>query len=206
MRLKFKFDDAPVSQPTGLQSALPLTIPRRRWRERGFVCTFWEILIAVVIVALVFGTIINGYITSATMAQWTGYSLAAQQVGIQCLEQTRSAVWDIALGKNEITNLNLINSSWNATNLTYTGYTTNILAVPYKGTNYVMVTNFITVQMIYENQSTNVPVQLEVVRVDTVWPFVDWGNFSSTSLYTNSVASYMAPDNRDPSTLGASGN
>ncbi len=185
---------------------MPLASPRGRWRERGFVCTFWEVLIAVVIVAMVFGTIINGYIASATMAQWTGYSLAAQQVGIQCLEQTRSAVWDIALGKNEITNLTLLNSSWNASNQTYTGYTTNILAVPYKGTNYVMVTNFITVQMIYENMSSNVPVQLEMVRVDTVWPFYDWGHFSSTSLYTNSVASYMAPDNRDPSTLGVSGN
>lgn len=187
---------------------MALAIPHHRWRERGFVCTFWEVLIAVVIVAMVFGTIINGYISSATMAQWTGYSLAAQQVGIQCLEQTRSAVWDIALGKNEITNLNLINSSWTSTssNQTYTGYTTNILAVPYKGTNYVMVTNFITVQIFYENNTTNVPVQLQCVRVDTVWPFQNWGNFSSTSLYTNSMASYIAPDNRDPSTLGVSGN
>jgi len=180
-----------------------MAIPKRRDGERGFICTLWEVLIAMVIVVLVFAAIINGYITSGSMAQWTGYSLAAQQAGIQCLEQTRSAVWDPAMKNNEITNLNLLNSSYSASNqnYTYTGYTTNILAVPYKGTNYVIVTNFITIQMFYANNDSSVKVQLQCVRVDTVWPFKNWGNFSSTSLYTNSMASYMAPDNRDPSTF-----
>ena len=203
MRLKLKSDDALSQPPTGGWLALPMAIPKRRDGERGFICTLWEVLIAMVIVVLVFAAIINGYITSGSMAQWTGYSLAAQQAGIQCLEQTRSAVWDPAMKNNEITNLNLLNSSYSASNqnYTYTGYTTNILAVPYKGTNYVIVTNFITIQMFYANNDSSVKVQLQCVRVDTVWPFKNWGNFSSTSLYTNSMASYMAPDNRDPSTF-----
>ena len=204
MRLKLKSSDVSTSLPTGWRSVVPLTSQRCRGRrERGFICTLWEVLIAMVVVVVVFAAIINGYITSGSMAQWTGYSLAAQQAGIQCLEQTRSAVWDPAMKNNEITNLNLLNSSYSASNqnYTYTGYTTNILAVPYKGTNYVIVTNFITIQLFYENNDSSVKVQLQCVRVDTVWPFKNWGNFSSTSLYTNSMASYMAPDNRDPTTF-----
>ncbi len=42
-----------------------------------------------------------------------------------------------------------------------------------------------------------------MIRVDTVWPFTDWGKFS-LKYYTNSIATYIAPDNRDPSTLGVS--
>ena len=191
MRFKLNCQDEPNDgQPARFQR-----------QEAGL--TLVELLVSIVLVAVVFGTIVNSYISSAIMAEWTGYSLAAQQIGVQCLEQSRSAVWDIALGKCEITNMALINSSWNASNLTYTGYTTNILDVPYKGTNYVMVTNFITIQTIYENNSSNVPVQLQVIRVDTVWPFNRWGNYSIAALYTNSIATYIAPDNRDPTTLGA---
>jgi len=50
-----------------------------------------------------------------------------------------------------------------------------------------------------------VPVQLQVVRVDTVWPFTGWGNHT-LCYYTNSICTFLAPDNRDPSTLGVGGN
>src|SRR5882762_6155085 len=79
--------------------------------EGGFVCSFWEVLICVVIVALVFGTIFNGYLIGAKRSQWTGYSLAAQSLCVQTLEQTRSAAWD-GNSKIEITNLNLANKSF----------------------------------------------------------------------------------------------
>jgi hypothetical protein len=175
----------------------------RAGREGGFVLSFWEVLISVVIVAMVFGTIINGYLIGAKKAQWTGYSLAAQNLSVQAVEQVRSAVWDIALNKIEITNMNLINKVLTVTNGNWvmTGYTTNILDIPWQGTNYVLATNFVTVQVIFANGISNPWVQLQTVRVDTVWPFDGWGNFT-LQYYTNSVCTMVAPDNRDPSTLG----
>ena len=157
--------------------------------------TLAEVLISMVIVALVFTTIINGYLVGAKRAQWSGYSLAAQSLSVQCLEQARSAVWDIAMNKNELTNMTLMGKSFDASTLTWSGYTTNILDVPWKGTNYLMATNYMTIQTIYENNYTNVPVQLQMVRVDTVWAFNAWGDFT-VRLYTNTTCTFLAPDNR----------
>lgn len=171
-------------------------------RKAGFVCSFWEVLIAVVIVALVFGTIIQGYISTALRGQWTGYSLAAQSLGMQIIERSRSAVWDISSGKNELTNLTLINRSWNNSTKTLTGYTTNILDVPMKSTNSVLATNFVTVKILYANNFSNVPVQIQSVQVQTVWPFTGWNRFKTVNYYTNTVITYIAPDNRAPESLG----
>ena len=175
--------------------------------ESGFVCSFWEVLICVVIVALVFGTIFNGYLIGAKRAQWSGYSLAAQALCVQSLEQTRSAAWDIAFSKTEITNLNLASKvlTVSGPNWTMTGFTTNVMDIPWKGTNYVMATNFITISTIFENGTSNPWVQLQSVRVDTVWPFDGWGNFGTQS-FTNSVCTFIAPDNRDPASLGGTDN
>lgn len=169
--------------------------PAQRRGEAGFVFSLSEVLISVVIVAIVFGGIINGHLSGATRTEWTGCSLAATSLGVQTLEQARSAVWDISIGKNELTNLTLLGKSYTASNSTWTGYTTSIMDIPWKGTNYVVATNFISIQDIVENISSNVPVHLQVLRVDTVWPFKGWGNYS-LRFYTNSICSYIAPDNR----------
>jgi hypothetical protein len=194
MRLTLKHGGSPgrARKPAGVIS-----------RESGFTCTFWEVLIAMIIVALVCGTIFNGYVMGAKRGQWTGYSLAAQSLCVQSVEQVRSAVWDIAMGNTEITNMTLFNKTLTVSgpNWVMTGYTTNILDIPWKGTNYVMATNFITVQTFFENGTSNPWVQMQSIQVQTVWPFDDWGNFS-IKYYTNTACSYMAPDNRDPSTLG----
>ena len=60
------------------------------------------------------------------------------------------------------------------------------------GTNVVIVTNYVTIKMLNLTGFTNAQVQM--VLVDTVWPFVRRG---STRLYTNRTASYFGPDNRD---------
>jgi len=171
--------------------------------ESGFVCSLWEVLISIVIVAMVFGTIVNGYLIGAKKAQWTGYSLAAQSLAVQSVEQTRSAAWDIAFSKTEITNLTLQNKvlTVSGPNWSMTGYTVNIMDIPWKGTNYVMATNYISVKTFFENGTSNPWVQLQSIRVDTVWPFDGWGNFT-TANYTNTVFTVMAPDNRDPASLG----
>jgi hypothetical protein len=86
-----------------------------------------------------------------------------------------------------------------------TGYMTNILDVPWSSTNYVTATNFISIKVFFANGITNPWVQMEMVRVDTVWPFTGWGNYTM-QVYTNTVCALLAPDNRDPTTLGIGGN
>jgi hypothetical protein len=181
------------------------TIPQTGSPRRGPVAfTLIEVLIASVIVVLVFGGIVNGYVLGAKRLQWSGYSLAAQTLSAQCLEQTRTAVWD---GTNdEIVNMTFAGSrsyttTDGGTTWILTGYTTNILDIPWKGTNYVMATNFITIQKLYVNNNITSPVFLHLVRVDTVWPFNGWGNFT-IKYYSNSSYSCIAPDNRDPASLG----
>lgn len=173
-------------------------------QEAGYVVTLPEVLIAVVIVAVVFGGILQGYMMSGKRTEWTGYSLAAQAQTVQLVEQVRSAGWDIALGKTEITNLTLFSKSLTSSGagkFTMTGYVTNIMDVPWRGTNYVIATNYLTLNQIYANNDTNIAVQLQVVQVDTVWVFTGWGGYT-TRIYTNSICTVLAPDNRDPDTLG----
>ena len=161
---------------------------------RGF--TLVEVVIALGIVTLLFSGILTAYIQSSRQAEWAGYSLAAQAIGIQQIEQARSAVWDCSIGKNELTNLNLLSWSYNTTTKAVTGYTTNVLDLPVSGTNIVVATNFVTVKMI---SLTGLPsVQVQMVTVDTVWPFL---THHGKHLFTNRTASYFGPDNRDASSL-----
>ena len=151
---------------------------------------------AVLIVALVLGGMTVAYMQASRRAEWSGYQLAAQALSIQSLEQARAAVWDQSLGKNEITNLNL--SSWTYSAGVMTGYSWTNLDLPISGTNVVRATNYVTVSMLYLNGTTNPPVQVQMVKVDTVWPFL-WGNVNR--FYTNTISTYCAPDNRDANSL-----
>jgi prepilin-type N-terminal cleavage/methylation domain-containing protein len=162
--------------------------------------TLAEVVMAIAIVAMVFGGMIVAYIQATKRAQWSGYSLAAQGLAIQQLEQARSASWDPCIPRNEITNLNLIsmNLSNGGSMYTMTGYSWTNLDLPTSGNNYVPATNYVTVRLLYNNNSSTPPVQFQMIRVDTVWAFT-WG--SSSRFFTNSVCTYAAPDNRDVSTL-----
>jgi len=158
--------------------------------------TLVEVIMAMAIVALVFCGTIEAYIQSSQRIEWSGYSMAAQSLAQATIEQTLAGVWDPCIPENESTNLNVMSSSYNANTLTWTGYCTNILDVPYSGTNFVIATNFITIQQISINGYSNVWGQ--VVRVDCVWPF---GFRAGSPCFTNTVCTLMAPDNRDPSTF-----
>jgi len=161
---------------------------------RGF--TLVEVMISLGIVTLLFGGILSAYIQTSRRAEWAGFSLAAQAIGIQQIEQARSGVWDYSINKNELTNLNLISWNYNATTKVGTGYSTNVLDLPVSGTNIVVATNFVTVKLLNLTGSPNVQVQM--VTVDTVWPFLA---LHGKRLYTNRTASYFGPDNRDASSL-----
>ena len=158
-----------------------------------------EVVMSTAIVALVFAGIIKAYIQTGVRLEWTGYSLAAQSLAMETIEQARSALWDPTQYPpvNETTNLNLLGISYTSTptNWTWSGYSTNTLDIPVPtgGTN-VLATNYVQVVMSYVSTYTN--VQMEVVQVQTVWPFIRSGN---NVYFTNTIATIISPDNRNAS-------
>jgi len=166
-----------------------------RRQSTGF--TLAEVVVAVAVAALIFGGIITANIQLTKRAEWSGQSLAAQAMGIQQLEQARSALWDDSVAKNEMTNLNLLAWTYNAATMVGTGYSWTNLDLPVSGTNFIRATNFVTFSML--TNVTGVPaVKLQMVQVDVVWNFLAFGG---TRLFTNTIAAYYAPDNIDPSNL-----
>lgn len=125
------------------------------------------------VMGVLFSGILLGYVSAAKRTEWSGYSLAAQALAIQQIEQARSAKWDILSvpSVNEITNIPTV--TW-----------TN-MDIPYSGTNYTRATNFTTIKQV--TITTNPFVSVYMVRVDTVWN-------TRGVLFTNSIANYYAPD------------
>jgi type II secretory pathway pseudopilin PulG len=162
--------------------------------------TLAEVVVSIFIVGLMFAGILAAYVQGGTRAEWTGYSLAAQAFGMQQIEQARSAVWDTSFGteRNELTNLNLLGFEYYSSNHTTKGYTWGILDLPYSGTNSIRVTNFVTIRRLLANNTNTPPIFLQLVKVETVWPFAKG---SSVKYFTNRVGTYFAPDNRDPNSL-----
>ncbi|HWD93594.1 MAG TPA: prepilin-type N-terminal cleavage/methylation domain-containing protein [Verrucomicrobiae bacterium] len=161
-------------------------------RSRGF--TLAEVAVALALIAMIFTSIIVGYTQATYRAEWSGYSLAAESLAMRQIEQARSARWDPAniSTPNEIYALNLLSS--NRTGNVLTGYTWTNLDLPVTGTNFVRATNFVTVKPV----STGSPGSNIMVRVDAVWSF-RWR--TSTRLYTNTICTYIAPDNKPPEDL-----
>jgi len=119
--------------------------------------------------------------------------MAAQALAIQQLEQARSGVWEPSGTRNELTNLNLISRVYTASTKTMRGYSISVLDVPISGSNAVTATNFVTVRMVNLNGTTNPAVLVQMVQVDTVWPFQAFGK---NQIFTNTLATYVAPDDR----------
>ena len=154
---------------------LPPLGGRSKARARGL--TLVEVLLSVAIIALVFGGVLGTYLHTCYRAEWSGYSLAAQSLSVQQVEQAKSAVWDIQSVpvKNELTNMATVTSA--------------MLDVPISGTNVVWATNYATIRPV--TILSNPPIQVYLVKVDTVWPF-RWKN--EVRYHTNTTTSYIAPD------------
>lgn len=171
-----------------------LMVSRREKRIQAF--TLVEVVFALAIIVMVFATIITAYTQASYRAEWTGYSLAAESLAVKQIEQARSARWDPANPNGqvlEIYSLNLQNSNYASGTRTLTGYTWTNLDLPSTGTNYLRATNYVTVKPVPNaSNGTNI-----MVRVDTVWAF----KWKKTKLFTNTVCTYLAPDNKDPSDL-----
>lgn len=143
---------------------------RRNLRGRD-AFTLAETVISMVIMSLCFAGSIQGYILVANRAEWSAYNLAAHALAQQRVEQTRAAKWDVSAYPliNELTTSNFPAD-------------VEVLDVPVSGTNIVYATNFTTLS----NMGVSPP--LMYIRVDCVWAYYSRG------LYTNTVATYRAPD------------
>jgi prepilin-type N-terminal cleavage/methylation domain-containing protein len=196
MRLKTKQSvESSVRQPgRGGRSGRAQAVSLRE--SAGF--TLVEVVIAAAIVGLIFGGVINSYIQAGKRIEWTGYSLAAQSLATEVVEQAKAGVWDPAQQppENDLTNMNLQDVSYNTSTKTYTGHNIATLDIPYKSTNAVTATNYVTIQMLFVAGNSNVPTQF--IRVDTVWPF---GMESSHTYFTNTICTMVAPDNRSNGTF-----
>jgi prepilin-type N-terminal cleavage/methylation domain-containing protein len=138
--------------------------------------TLIEVLIAFVIFTVVIAGLIDGYVQINRTATWCSWSLAAQSIASQGLEQARAAEWD-DLGGND---------QWppvtNGLGVAQATIETNSLDVPSNG-SLIWVTNYITVS----TYSGTPPIRQ--IRSDCVWTYPMTGQ-----LCTNTVITLRAPD------------
>src|SRR5262245_29559395 len=83
-------------------------------KGRNSAFTLPEVVLAVAITAVAFGGIIMAYSQATRRAQWSGYSLSAQALAVQQIEQARASVWDLSVFpiKNDLTNLTLMGKTF----------------------------------------------------------------------------------------------
>jgi len=141
-----------------------------KWRGQIGI-TLVEVVISLAITSISLGAIVAGYIYSAKVAEWSAYSLAANSLAMQRLEQCRAAKFDVLTTPitDELTAANFPDKP-------------EILDVPRSGSNIAYATNYTTISMV----SASPP--LKMIRVDCVWPF------KNQRLYTNTIVTYRAAD------------
>ena len=133
--------------------------------------TLAEVVVSMGLLSLMALGIIHGYIQSARRVEWSAYSLAAQAMAVQRIEQARSAKWDrLAFPPVD----QLVDANFPVAAV--------VLDVPVSGSNFVYATNYTTISDV----SSDPP--LRMIQVDCVWPFTDGERF------TNTVVTYRAPD------------
>lgn len=134
---------------------------------RGF--TLAEVVISLLILAVLVGGMIGGYVNSAGLAEWNAHSLAGQSLAFQAVEAARAAKWDPQawppVDELGITNFVQV----------------EILDIPIHKTP-IYATNYVSVTWV----STNPP--LRQLRADCVWGFPGRGHF------TNVVITLRAAD------------
>ena len=149
------------------------TGPLRRGCLRSqWAFTLAEVAVAMSITVMSMAGVIAGYIFATRQAEWSAYSLAAQSLATQRLEQTRAAKWDPRASPpvDEVVANN------------FPTVPTNVLDMPVSGTNMAYATNFTTISDV-----TNGGYPLKLIRVDCVWSFRE-------RVFSNTIATYRAPD------------
>ncbi|MGA2246889.1 MAG: prepilin-type N-terminal cleavage/methylation domain-containing protein [Verrucomicrobiota bacterium] len=146
-----------------------------RSSQAGF--TLIEVLISFFIFGIVIAGLIYGYIQMNRMATWASWSLAAQSLASEGMEEARGAQWNELGGNDQWPPTT--NSSGSITPYQNTNCS---LDVPSTGTP-IWVTNFITISTI------SVAPPLRMIRSDCVWTFPFTGQ-----PWTNTVITLRAPD------------
>jgi type II secretory pathway pseudopilin PulG len=166
------------------------TASKRRVAQSPYLAAFTllEVVVSIMLTGVVFAAVLTGYVQSARRAEWSGYSLAAEGLNIQQLEQIRAASWDTdgAIYKDDTTNMNHL-KAWTYASGKYTGYSWTNLDTPFNTTNNnaILATNYVTISVV--TVATNPTVTVKFIRTDTVWTFMG-------KKFTNSIATYRAPD------------
>jgi hypothetical protein len=143
----------------------------QRPRSPGF--TLAEVVVAIAVATLSFGGVIYGYVLTGDRAQWSAYSLAAQSLAMQGIEQARGAKWDP--------------KAWPAVDeLGVTNYTqVEVLDVPVSGLP-VQATNYISVTTVSQDPP------LRQLRADCVWNLRNGRR--SRGPFTNTVVTLRTAD------------
>ena len=115
---------------------------------------------------------IYGYVMSAQRAEWSAYSLAAQALASQRLEQMRAAKWDLR-GSPIVDELTTSN---------FPTIANQILDIPVSGTNIAYARSITTISNVASGG-----YDLKLIRVDCVWSF-------GQRTYSNTVVTCRAPD------------
>ena len=144
---------------------------RQPKQTAGF--TLAEVVVAIAIATLSFGGVIYGYVLTGDRSHWSAYSLAAQSLALQGLEQARAAKWDP--------------KAWPAVDeLGLTNYTQlDMLDVPVSG-HPVLATNYISVTRVSQDPP------LRQLRADCVWSLANGRR--SRGPFTNTVVTIRTAD------------
>lgn len=137
----------------------------------GEAFTLTEQLVSLAIALIMISGIVTGFIQTSRQAEWSAYSLAAQSLANQCLEQTRAAKWDP--------------SGYPATDQLVSSnfpLRLEVLDIPITRSNIVYATNLIAISTVSSNPA------LKMITVQCTWNFFNRGTF------TNTIVSYRAPD------------
>jgi hypothetical protein len=142
-------------------------------RECGY--TLAEVLVSTAVSCLVFGGIVSGYVKITDHAEWSAYSLAAQSLASQAVEQVRAAKWDPnawppvdELGLTEFAKAEEVN-------------------VPLSPGQSVWATNYVSVSV------ASLAPPLRELRADCVWVLPSRGS-TTRGPFTNSVITLRCPD------------
>jgi type II secretory pathway pseudopilin PulG len=134
--------------------------------------TLIETVVALGVGALILSGLVLGYVMSSQRAEWSAYSLAAQSLAIQKIEQARAVKWDplaFPPAPDPLVPGNFPPSR-------------EIMDIPVSGGRIIWATNFTTIADLPG------PSPVKMIRVDCVW------EFGARGVFTNTIATYRAPD------------
>ena len=147
-------------------------LPDAETKTPGF--TLAEVVISIALAGIAFSGVVYGYVLTSSQAQWSSYSLAAQSLATQGVEQARAAKWDPQAWPSV--------DELGATNFTQVSQ----LDVPVAAGSVLFATNYISVTAV-----SAVP-PLRQLRADCVWTVPTGSRTRGT--YTNTVITLRAPD------------